>query len=46
MDILLTCSQAASSWLFTYAPGIRELLLYTKYKYKNPIIYITENGEV
>ncbi|KMZ71222.1 Beta-glucosidase, family GH1 [Zostera marina] len=36
--------KAASSWLFTYAPGIRELLLYTKYKYKNPIIYITENG--
>jgi len=25
--------------------GIRDLLLYTKHKYDNPLIYITENGE-
>ncbi|KAK9273160.1 hypothetical protein L1049_017967 [Liquidambar formosana] len=36
--------QAASDWLFIYPNGIRELLLYTKRKYNNPIIYITENG--
>ncbi|XP_068647342.1 beta-glucosidase 12-like [Aristolochia californica] len=36
--------QAASRWLFVYPRGIRELLLYTKRRYKNPIIYITENG--
>ncbi|KAK6933711.1 Glycoside hydrolase family 1 [Dillenia turbinata] len=36
--------QAASSWLHVYPKGIREVLLYTKTKYKNPLIYITENG--
>ncbi|ESW22399.1 hypothetical protein PHAVU_005G150600 [Phaseolus vulgaris] len=36
--------QAASSWLYVYPRGIRELLLYTKEKYNNPLIYITENG--
>jgi beta-glucosidase len=36
--------KAASDWLFIYPNGIRELLLYTKRKYNNPIIYITENG--
>ncbi|MQL98067.1 hypothetical protein Taro_030773 [Colocasia esculenta] len=35
---------AASSWLYVYPPGIRKLLLYTKKKYNNPVIYITENG--
>ncbi|BAF24115.1 beta-glucosidase 27 precursor [Oryza sativa Japonica Group] len=29
---------------FTYAPGLRELLLYTKRKYNDPDIYIAENG--
>ncbi|KAK3443545.1 beta-glucosidase 12 [Eucalyptus grandis] len=35
---------AASSWLSVYPSGIRSLLLYVKNKYKNPLIYITENG--
>ncbi|XP_061361382.1 beta-glucosidase 12-like [Gastrolobium bilobum] len=35
---------AASSWLYVYPRGIRELLLYTKREYNNPVIYITENG--
>jgi beta-glucosidase len=29
---------------FNYPPGLRELLLYTKRRYNNPIIYVTENG--
>ncbi|KAF5183152.1 Beta-glucosidase [Thalictrum thalictroides] len=36
--------RAASSWLSVYPSGFRDLLLYTKHRYKNPIIYITENG--
>ncbi|KAJ1688776.1 hypothetical protein LUZ63_012931 [Rhynchospora breviuscula] len=36
--------RAASNWLYIYPPGIRELLLYIKDKYNDPIIYITENG--
>lgn len=35
---------AASDWLYVYPKGFRDLLLYTKRKYKNPLIYITENG--
>ncbi|KAF8041153.1 hypothetical protein BT93_B3162 [Corymbia citriodora subsp. variegata] len=35
---------AGSSWLSVYPSGIRSLLLYIKDKYKNPLIYITENG--
>ncbi|KAL5727187.1 beta-glucosidase [Ranunculus cassubicifolius] len=35
---------AGSDWLFVYPAGIREVLLYTKQRYKNPTIYITENG--
>uniref|UniRef100_A0A2N9G8F8 Beta-glucosidase n=1 Tax=Fagus sylvatica TaxID=28930 RepID=A0A2N9G8F8_FAGSY len=35
---------AASSWLFVYPRGFRDLLLYVKTKYHNPLIYITENG--
>ncbi|KAM1393315.1 hypothetical protein ACFX10_029125 [Malus domestica] len=35
---------AASSWLVIYPKGIREILLYAKHKYNNPLIYITENG--
>uniref|UniRef100_A0A2N9G7W5 Beta-glucosidase n=1 Tax=Fagus sylvatica TaxID=28930 RepID=A0A2N9G7W5_FAGSY len=35
---------AASSWLFVYPSGFRDLLLYVKTKYHNPLIYITENG--
>ncbi|XP_031282531.1 beta-glucosidase 12-like [Pistacia vera] len=36
--------KAASDWLYIYPQGIRDLLLYTKKKYNNPLIYITENG--
>ncbi|TKY66546.1 Isoflavonoid 7-O-beta-apiosyl-glucoside beta-glycosidase [Spatholobus suberectus] len=36
--------QIASDWLYVYPRGIRDLLLYTKEKYNNPLIYITENG--
>ncbi|KAE9600177.1 hypothetical protein Lal_00045799 [Lupinus albus] len=35
--------KSASGWC-VYPKGIRELLLYTKNKYNNPLIYITENG--
>ncbi|CAJ2667119.1 unnamed protein product [Trifolium pratense] len=35
---------AASFWMSIYPKGIRELLIYTKTKYNNPLIYITENG--
>ncbi|KAG2397797.1 Beta-glucosidase 13 [Vigna angularis] len=34
----------ASDWLYVYPRGIRDLVLYTKEKYNNPLIYITENG--
>ncbi|XP_022147808.1 beta-glucosidase 12-like [Momordica charantia] len=36
----------ASSWLAVYPQGLKELLIYTKNNYRNPIIYITENGYV
>ncbi|XP_020526269.1 beta-glucosidase 12 [Amborella trichopoda] len=36
--------QAASAWLYVYPPGIKDLLVYTKERYNNPVIYITENG--
>ncbi|KAM4084647.1 hypothetical protein ACB094_08G148400 [Castanea mollissima] len=36
--------KAASDWLYVYPRGIRDILLYTKKKYNNPLIFITENG--
>ncbi|WJX74533.1 Beta-glucosidase 12 [Trifolium repens] len=36
--------RAASNWLYVYPKGIQELLLYVKKMYKDPLIYITENG--
>ncbi|PON69726.1 Glycoside hydrolase [Parasponia andersonii] len=36
--------KAASDWLRVYPVGFYNLLQYTKRKYKNPLIYITENG--
>ncbi|KAK4414869.1 Oleuropein beta-glucosidase [Sesamum alatum] len=35
---------AGSDWLFIVPYGIRNLLVHTKDKYNDPIIYITENG--
>ncbi|CAI0414980.1 unnamed protein product [Linum tenue] len=32
------------SWQYIYPKGIRDVVLYTKKKYNNPLIYITENG--
>ncbi|KAM1154372.1 hypothetical protein ACFX19_037370 [Malus domestica] len=36
--------RAASDWLYIYPKGIYDLILYTKEKYNDPAIYITENG--
>ncbi|KAL5567252.1 hypothetical protein UlMin_030416 [Ulmus minor] len=36
--------KAASDWLSVYPEGFYNILLYTKNKYHNPLIYITENG--
>ncbi|KAI3846236.1 hypothetical protein MKX03_002802 [Papaver bracteatum] len=36
--------KSGSPWLHVYPQGMKSLLHYTKRKYKNPIIYITENG--
>lgn len=36
--------QASPSWLYVYPEGILDILKYTKDTYRNPIIYITENG--
>lgn len=36
--------QAGSDWLYIYPRGIQDLLEYTKEKYNDPTIYITENG--
>ncbi|KAJ4758747.1 beta glucosidase 17 [Rhynchospora pubera] len=42
--VLLGPQPIESPWFYIYPPGLRSLLLYTKAKYNNPIIYITENG--
>lgn len=36
--------QGGSSWLYVYPRGIRDLLVYIKRRYNNPLIIITENG--
>nr|AAF04007.1 dalcochinin 8'-O-beta-glucoside beta-glucosidase precursor [Dalbergia cochinchinensis] len=33
-----------SGWMCIYPKGLRDLLLYFKEKYNNPLVYITENG--
>ncbi|KAJ4969590.1 hypothetical protein NE237_002689 [Protea cynaroides] len=35
---------SGAAGLYVYPRGIRELLIYTKEKYRNPVIFITENG--
>ncbi|KAL0866190.1 hypothetical protein Bca101_045308 [Brassica carinata] len=35
---------AGSDWLLIYPEGIRDLLLHVKFKFDDPILYITENG--
>lgn len=36
--------QTAVSFFFDYPKGLRDLLVYTKEKYNDPPIYITETG--
>ncbi|XP_043687552.1 beta-glucosidase 12-like [Telopea speciosissima] len=36
--------QTGVAWQFVCPQGIRDLLVYTKKKYNNPVMYITENG--
>lgn len=36
--------KAGCDWLYIYPQGIYEIMMYTKRKYKNPVMYITENG--
>ncbi|XP_065856790.1 beta-glucosidase 16-like [Euphorbia lathyris] len=36
----------AGTWILVYPPGLKELLLYVKNKYNDPIMYITENGVI
>lgn len=37
--------QATCEWIYVYPQGIYDLMVYVKRKYKNPTIYITENGK-
>ena len=43
--IITIIFQAASDWLYVYPVGFYDVLQYTKKKYNNPLIYITENGK-
>ncbi|XP_008807567.3 furostanol glycoside 26-O-beta-glucosidase-like [Phoenix dactylifera] len=36
--------QLDGTWVYVYPYGVKDLLLYTKNRYNNPTIYITENG--
>ncbi|XP_058006869.1 beta-glucosidase 12 [Hevea brasiliensis] len=36
--------KSGSDWLYVYPRGIQDVLLYTKNKFNDPVIYITENG--
>lgn len=44
-SICFKLMQAASEDIYIYPRGIRDVLLYTKRKYNNPLVYITENGK-
>ncbi|XP_048591617.1 beta-glucosidase 16-like [Brassica napus] len=35
---------AGSDWLLIYPEGIRDLLLHVKFKFDDPVLYITESG--
>ncbi|KAJ4979722.1 hypothetical protein NE237_010502 [Protea cynaroides] len=34
----------ASNWLYVYPQGMRDILIYIKERYNNPVIYVAENG--
>ncbi|KAA8522508.1 hypothetical protein F0562_013131 [Nyssa sinensis] len=36
--------QGAPDWLYIYPEGIYKLLVYVKDTYRNPLVYLTENG--
>lgn len=36
--------KSASPWLYVYPSGLRDFLDYTKIRYNNPPVFITENG--
>ncbi|CAA7021611.1 unnamed protein product [Microthlaspi erraticum] len=36
--------KAGSDWLLVCPKGIRDLLLYAKFKFNDPVLYVTENG--
>lgn len=36
--------RGASEWLYSVPWGLRKLLKWIKVNYKNPLVYITENG--
>ncbi|KAJ0973071.1 hypothetical protein J5N97_021030 [Dioscorea zingiberensis] len=36
--------ESNGSWVYVYPRGLKELLLYIRRRFKNPTIYITENG--
>ncbi|XP_042493988.1 isoflavonoid 7-O-beta-apiosyl-glucoside beta-glycosidase-like [Macadamia integrifolia] len=41
---MLGVVETGSDWLYIYPQGVHDLLLSIKEKYKDPIVYITENG--
>ncbi|KAI8526343.1 hypothetical protein RHMOL_Rhmol13G0300600 [Rhododendron molle] len=44
VDVYRKNYQASCGWIYVYPKGIYEIMMYIKKKYKNPVIYITENG--
>ncbi|CAI9087591.1 OLC1v1021698C1 [Oldenlandia corymbosa var. corymbosa] len=44
VDVPIGKDTGASAWLISYPKGMKGLLLHVKNNYKDPLIYITENG--
>ncbi|CAI9087586.1 OLC1v1021693C1 [Oldenlandia corymbosa var. corymbosa] len=44
VDVPIGKDTGASAWLISYPKGMEGLLLHIKNNYKDPLIYITENG--